>query len=317
MISAAPAPLYRDPIHDGATDPVVVYHRDRAEWWMFYTARRPAAPGPGVAWVHGTDIGIAVSVDGGASWFYRGTARGLNVEGGRNTFWAPEIFWARGRYHMFVSYIRGVPNTWAGHDRRILHFVSDDLVDWTARGACDLGSPRVIDAAVHPLPAGGYRMWFKDEEHGSHTYAADSADLESWGPARPVIIGREHEGPNVFTLGGHHWMLTDEWRGMGVYRSADLCTWQRDGLILGTPGTRTDDGEFGRHGDAVVVDEQTAYLFYFTHPELRTRPSGGEETYRERRSTIQVAELRVTGARLTCDRNQDINAPFLPAPGTP
>jgi YD repeat-containing protein len=30
------APLFRDPVHDGATDPVLVHHAD-GTWWMFYT----------------------------------------------------------------------------------------------------------------------------------------------------------------------------------------------------------------------------------------------------------------------------------------
>ncbi len=59
---------YRDPVYDGATDPVVVLTRARGEWWMFYTQRRASAPGPGVAWVHGSDIGEAGSRDGGGSW---------------------------------------------------------------------------------------------------------------------------------------------------------------------------------------------------------------------------------------------------------
>ena len=61
------APLYRDPMFDGAADPVVVFHRERGEWWMFYTARRASDAGPGFAWVHGSDIGVAVSTDG-AAW---------------------------------------------------------------------------------------------------------------------------------------------------------------------------------------------------------------------------------------------------------
>jgi hypothetical protein len=300
---AAAAPLYRDPVYDGATDPTVVYHRASGEWWMFYTQRRASAPGPGFAWVHGSDLGIAVSRDGGASWLYRGTARGLEFEWGRNTFWAPEVLWADGRYHMFVSYIRGVPDRWEGHGRTILHYTSGDLVDWTYQGPCEIGSPRVIDAAVHALPGGGWRMWFKDEEHSSHTYCADSPDLESWGPARPAVTETEHEGPNVFALGGHYWMLVDEWRGQGVFRSADLETWERDGLILDAPGRRPDDQDYGRHADVVVAGD-TAYAFYFTHPGLA--PGYDDESYAARRSSIQVAALRVEDGHLRCDRDEPV-----------
>src|SRR5215831_12042126 len=38
-VHKAPAPLFRDPIFDGAADPVVVYNREKKQWWMFYTQR--------------------------------------------------------------------------------------------------------------------------------------------------------------------------------------------------------------------------------------------------------------------------------------
>jgi hypothetical protein len=305
------APLYRDPIFDGPTDPVLVWNRERRQWWMFYTARRASAPGPGVAWVHGTDIGIAVSEDAGATWLYVGTARGLDYEPGRNTYWAPEVFPAEGMYQMFVSYIHGVPDRWEGHARTILHYTSANLLDWWLVGPVDLKSDKVIDAAVHRLPGGGYRMWFKDEDHGSHTYSADSADLAAWSRPVPVITGRAHEGPNVFTLGGWCWLIVDEWRGLGVYRSADLARWEPRGLILDVPGKRPHDADVGRHADVVESgDGETAYIFYFVHPG----PAAGADpdTFEARRSCIEAAELRVVDGVLTCDRDAPIPARFLP-----
>src|ERR1700761_4499548 len=66
----APKPLYRDPIYDGAADPTLIWDRAGHRWVMFYTNRRANAqnlPG-GVAWVHGTRIGMAASTDGGVTW---------------------------------------------------------------------------------------------------------------------------------------------------------------------------------------------------------------------------------------------------------
>ena len=39
----APAPLFRDPIHDGAADPTLVWNRAEKCWWMLYTNRRADA----------------------------------------------------------------------------------------------------------------------------------------------------------------------------------------------------------------------------------------------------------------------------------
>ena len=239
-----PAPLYTDPIHHAPTDPSLVGAPD-GEWRMFYTQRRAGDRGPGVQWVHGTDIGVAASEDGGLSWEYRGVLEGIDPHPGRNTLWAPEVLWAEGRFHMFVSYIRGVPDRWEGHARTILHHVSDDLRTWEYLGEIPLSSDRVIDACVYPLPDGGYRMWFKDEAHGSTTWCADSPDLLTWGESSPAVGAPSHEGPNVFALGGWFWMITDEWHGLGVHRSNDLQTWERQGLILDEPGLRPWDASVG------------------------------------------------------------------------
>lgn len=307
----ATQPLYRDPVTDGPTDPVLVWNRDLRQWWMFYTQRRATAPGPGVAWVHGSDIGIAVSEDGGATWLYTGTARGLAYEPGRNTYWAPEIFWAEGTYQMFVSYIRGVPDRWEGHRRAILHYTSANLLDWRLVGPVDLHSDKVIDAAVRRLPSGDYRMWFKDEARESHTYSADSADLISWSKPVPVITGAAHEGPNAFALGGWYWLIVDEWHGLAVYRSADLEDWRRQGLILDVFGKRAHDADYGRHADVVEAgDGETAYIVYFTHPGLAA--AADPDDYQARRSNIEAARLRVVDGLLTCERDAPIPAHFLP-----
>lgn len=283
---------------------------------MLYTQRRAGDTGPGVRWVHGTDIGVAASHDGGLTWTYEGVLEGVDPHPGRNTLWAPEVLWAEGRYHMFVSYIRGVPDQWAGHPRTILHHVSDDLLTWEYLGAIPLSSDRVIDACVYPLPTGGYRMWFKDEGHGSTTWRADSPDLMTWSEATEAVGDPHHEGPNVFRLGAWFWMITDEWHGLGVHRSADLDRWERQGLILDTPGRRRWDASFGHHADIVVgsgtTGEELAWIFYFTH----RRDQGGETPQSqsphpdvpiEHVTDIQVAALRVLDHRLTCDRDAPVD----------
>ena len=114
-----PSPLFRDPIYDCPTDPTVIWNEEEKEWVLFYTQRRASDEGEGVSWVHGTRIGVATSRDG-AKWLYRGTLPGLDIERGHNTFWAPEIIQAEGTYHMYVSYITGIPTDW-DYPRWMLH----------------------------------------------------------------------------------------------------------------------------------------------------------------------------------------------------
>lgn len=296
------SPLFRDPIFDGAADPVLIWNRQAKEWWMIYTARRATAEAPQYAWVHGTDLGVASSNDGGRSWLYRGTLQGLDIEWGRNTFWAPEIFWQDHQYHMYVSYIQGVPTDWYGFKREMLYYTSPDLLHWTFRSKLELSSDRVIDACVHPLPNGRFRMWYKDEAKDSVTYAADSGDLLHWEVVGPVIADCSHEGPNVFYLKGYYWMIIDEWRGQGVFRSNDLEHWERNGMILDRPGTREDDNNIGHHADVVVQGER-AYIFYFTHPG-RTENNYENNCYAARRTSIQAARLDVEDGILVCNRNE-------------
>ena len=307
----APAPLFRDPIYDGAADPVVIWNRQEKNWWLLYTQRRANAEGPGVAWVHGCDIGVARSTDDGRSWRYLGVLPGLEFERGRNTFWAPEILWHEGAYHMYASYVPGVPRDWSG-PRHILHYESPDLWQWKFQGPLTLSSDRVIDACVEHIAPNRWRMWYKDEAHSSHTYAADSPDLRHWTVDGEVIGGKGHEGPNVFTWKNQWWMITDHWDGLGVFRSADALRWTRQANnILREPGTRPDDGVKGGHAD-VLVQGDDAWIFYFTHPG-RVPAAGNTDTYATRRSSIQVAKLELAGTEVICRRDEPF--PFRLDPG--
>ena len=307
-----PAPLYRDPVFDGAADPSLIWNDMERAWWVFYTNRRANAVDAqdGVRWCHGTDIGIASSTDGGRTWTYRGTAKGLEFEPGRNTFWAPCLVEHGRTYHMFVAYVRGVPADWSG-DRHIVHYTSRDLVGWKHEGIIPLSSERVIDAFIYAKPSGGWRMWYKDEANKSHIYAADSEDLFKWTVAGPVVTGKAQEGAAVFWWQGSYRMLVDRWQGMGVLRSSDLVNWtEQPGTILGVPGKRPDDGDIGRHGE-VVVQGPEAYIFYFTHPagpKAHTEPG-------KHRSSLQVARLEIKDGRLVCDRDKPFPLALVPPSG--
>jgi hypothetical protein len=307
------APLFRDPIFDGAADPTVIYNPHEDAWWMFYTNRRTTITiEQGLSWLFGSDIGVASSQDRGATWQYRGIVDGLAFEWGRGTYWAPEVFEHEGLFHLFVTYIQGIPVNGPPVALEIHHYTSSDLISWTHLGIVPLHSDKVIDACVIERPDGGFRMWYKDESTRS-TWAADSDDLSSWTATGEVVTSPGgHEGPNVFWFGGSYWLIVDSWRGQLVHRSGDLTTWEPAGIILdseiGERHGRPDDVGPGLHADVVVSGGQ-AWIFYFTHPDR----SGPEHpTIRSRRSSIQVAELRVVDGRLVCDRDADITPSLTP-----
>ncbi|WP_150306497.1 glycoside hydrolase family protein [Planctomonas psychrotolerans] len=308
----AAAPLFRDPIFDGAADPTVIYNPHEDAWWMVYT-NRPTTNTieKGIYWLFGSDLGVASSDDGGATWQYRGILENLAFEWGRGTYWAPEIFEHEGVFHMYVSYIRGIPVGGPPAEMKIHHYTSSDLLDWTHVGPLALHSDFVIDACVIRRPDGGFRMWYKDQLNGSITWAADSDDLYEWTDRAEVLrTPGGHEGPNVFELGGFFWLIVDTWAGQLVTRSTDLEKWTEQGLILagehGVPNTRADDVGPGLHADVVVSGER-AWIFYFTHPD---RVGSEHPTVRSRRSSIQVAELRVEDGTLVCERDR-VAAPQL------
>lgn len=301
----APAPLYRDPVTDGAADPVVVWNRVKRCWCMFYTQRRANSDAADVAYCYGTKIGVAESDDHGQTWVYKGTLD-LEFEDGHNTFWAPDVVFDSGKYHMFVSYIPGVRNHWGG-SHRIMHYTSRDLWHWDYVGELPLSSKAVIDPTLFRKPDGTWKLWYKDEAAESSTFVAESKDLYEWSEARLAVGGGAHEGPKVFSYAGNYWMLTDEWRGLRVYRSDDLEQWEKHGLILDGPSPRAEDRPSGAHADVLVVNDK-AYVFYFTHPGRSTHidspvDENGVLPYALRRSSIQVAPLEYRDSTLVCERD--------------
>jgi hypothetical protein len=314
--SQTPAPLFCDPIFNGASDPVPVWNEKEQAWWLIYTQRRAGVETPGFEWCHGTSLGVASSRDG-AEWTYEGTLRVESPLPGANTFWSPEILWHDGLYHLFPSFVPGVPGNWSG-DQRILHHTSPDLWNWKLESELALSSKCVIDPCVHRLPNGKWRMWYKDQGNKSATWAADSDDLSAWEVIGPVITDCGHEGPNVFHWNGWYWMIIDVWQGQAAYRSRDCEHWMRQpGFLLQQSGHRPEDAGFGFHAD-VLVSGPDAYVFYHTHPgwpQLETRPfslgtPGVPFSYRH--SALQVARLKFQDDAITCDRDEPFE--FHPCP---
>lgn len=298
----APKPLYRDPVYDGAADPVVIWNRAEQRWFMLYTNRRANQSGlRGVSWVHGTKIGIAESTDHGVTWRYRGTANIPLGDPPNDSHWAPDVVYDEGTYHMFLSFVPGTHEDWGG-TREIHHLTSQNLVDWQDAGQLPLASDRVIDASVLQMPDGTWRLWYNNEPDHKAINLAESPDLRHWTERGKVIGDRAGEGPKVFRWHDHYWMIVDQWEGLGVYRSTDASAWEKQpNNILAQPGQGQDDQVKGGHAD-VVVSGDRAFLFYFTHPGRRG-DGADRDTTEQRRSSIQVVELQFADGWLTCDRD--------------
>lgn len=305
----AAKPLYRDPVFDGAADPVVIWNEHRGRWWMFYTNRRANGTDlSGVAWVHGTHIGIAESSDQGATWKRHGQVAVNNLPSELQiddpTHWAPEVMRGPdGTYHMYLTFVPGVFEDWK-QPRNILHLTSSDLENWDYQSTLPLANNKVIDASVAQLPDGTWRLWYNNERDGKSIYYADSPDLYNWVDKGKAIGDKSGEGPKVIRWHDAYWMVTDVWDGLGVYRSDDATNWIRQpgGNLLKHPGQGEDDGAIGGHPD-VVVQGDKAYLFYFIHPERSFKDDATTE-YGKRRSSIQVVELEYKDGKLTADRDE-------------
>jgi GH43 family beta-xylosidase len=302
----APKPLYRDPLFDGAADPVIIYSGSYGRWFMFYTNRRANTAGAtGFEWVHGTRIGMAESLDSGVTWKYVGEADielPPGIAGKEATLWAPDVVRDRiGIYHMFVTVVPGIFRDWK-HPRRIVHLTSMNLRHWSDARVVPLATERAIDASIARLPDGGWRLYYNNETDNKAIWYADSPDLETWTDRGKLITDQAGEGPKAFPWRGAWWLITDVWNGLAVYRSGDGSSWQRQpDNLLQQPGRGEDDNVAGQHADVVTVGDR-AWLFYFTHPGRKANAKQADD-YSTRRSSIQVVELEEIDGRLAANRD--------------
>ncbi len=300
----ASKPLYDDPVYHGAADPVVIYNQQMKKWWMFYTNRRASLnDSTGVAWVHGTRIGIAESEDG-QEWKYADTAIINYRPDDGYTFWAPDVIEHNGIYHLYLTYVPGIFKDW-NHPRVIVHLTSKDLRNWNYQSILKLVNEKVIDASVYKVNDTTWRMWYNNEKDGKSIYYADSKDLYNWVDKGKAIAARG-EGPKIFYWQGKYFMIVDAWKGMEVYASDDLLTWKKQNTrILEDPGKGKDDQAIGGHCD-VVVNKGRAFVYYFTHPGRSKANPAVKGSFDDKRSVIQIAELKYINGEIVCDRDEPV-----------
>jgi hypothetical protein len=313
---AALKPLYDDPIYHGAADPVIIYNKAKKKWWMLYTNRRASIEDSTVQWVHGTRIGIAESKDG-VNWKYIDTCNINYRPDAGYTHWAPDVIEHKGTFHMYLTYVPGTFKDW-NHPRVIVHLTSKNLKDWNYQSTLKLVNAwppsdstnniwrqKVIDASVIKVNDTLWRMWYNNERDGKSIYFADSKDLYNWTDKGKAIAARG-EGPKTFYWKGKYFMIIDAWKGMEVFSSDYLLGWTKQATrILENPGKGTDDQAIGGHCD-VIVNNGRAFIYYFTHPGRNKANPAAKGSFDDKRSVIQVAELKYVNGEIVCDRNEAV-----------
>lgn len=303
-IAHVPAPIFRDPIYDGAADPTVVWNGKEKAWYILYTQRRANQQTPGVSWCYGSKIGIAKSTDAGRSWDYVGVCKGLDRGLQAETFWAPHVFEANGKFHMFVVYIPKIPFMNWGGKGRISHYTSKDLENWKFDGDVDVKSDNVIDPGVVQLRDGRWLMVFRDDNAGVRTAKITSTDLKTWTRLPSVTGDRTHEAPVILFWKDKYWLFVDEWHGLGVYESDNGIDYKYNNLILDKPGKRSDDGFFGGHPGVARAGDK-AFVFYHVHADRKVSgPNPPEDSLAFKRTSLQIAELELVDGKLTCNRDK-------------
>jgi predicted GH43/DUF377 family glycosyl hydrolase len=257
-----------------------------------------------VQWVHGTRIGIAESKDG-VHWKYVDTANINYRPDVGYTHWAPDVIEHKGTYHMYLTYVPGTFKDW-NHPRVIVHLTSKDLRNWNYQSTLKLVNEKVIDASVYKINDTTFRMWYNNERDGKSIYYADSKDLYNWVDKGKAIAARG-EGPKTYFWQGTYFMIVDAWKGMEVYSSADLLHWTKQPKrILEEPGKGKDDQAIGGHCDVLVTKDGRAFVYYFTHPGRSKANPAAKGSFDEKRSVIQVAELKYINNEIVCNRDAPI-----------
>jgi hypothetical protein len=75
--------------------------------------------------------------------------------------------------------------------------------------------------------------------------------------------------------------------------------------ILENPGKGKDDQAIGGHCDVMVNDDK-AYVFYFTHPGRNKDKPAAKNSFDDKRSVIQLAALNYANEEITCDRDEPV-----------
>jgi hypothetical protein len=80
--------------------------------------------------------------------------------------------------------------------------------------------------------------------------------------------------------------------------------------MLEKAGKGKDDQAMGGHCD-VIVNDGRAFIYYFTHPGRRKDKPAAKGSFDDKRSVIQLAELKYVNSEIICDRDEAFKIKLL------
>ena len=203
---------------------------------------------------------------------------------------------------MYLTYVPGVFENW-NHPRNIIHLTSKDLLNWKVRINIETCNDKVIDAWCFnfPITPGAYGtiMRWMESRSGMRTVRICTTGLTKGKQLQQEEKDQKFLNGKIIT--GWWLMYGKEWRSISPMI---LLNWTRQSSrILEVGGTGKDDGAIGGHCD-VVLNNDRAFVFYFTHPGRTALNPAQGSSVEARRSVIQVAELEYKDGEISCNRNK-------------
>jgi len=314
-----PAPLFVDPNYHGSCDPEIIWNEAQGFWYIYYTARKGNQQN---TWL-GTPIGVIRSRDF-VHWKFMGYCLFDGKGGSKDapaTWWAPAVVSHNDTLHMFATFKTGTlprKGPWGGPGK-IVHYKApekDPVEGWQKVGDMHGDSLITIDATVY-RKGDAFHLWFKGKAKGQkknelyHYISQNTYNWKSKGFTRsdvfnPSVTGSGfEEAPYIFQWKDTYWLITDPHQGLFVYSSQNAQDWNYRNTIMQEGSSRKLDDTRARHASVAVVDGR-AFIFYHVEPWRDYSRAPYKQKPKNRRSALQMAELKIQNGKIAVERQQVI-----------
>ncbi|KPL15702.1 MAG: hypothetical protein AMS26_06910 [Bacteroides sp. SM23_62] len=340
------APLFVDPNYQGSCDPEIIYNDFDSTWYIYYTGRRTLVQNTWLRTPIGVASSkdfVNWIFEGYCQFDGMGGQKDAEA-----TYWAPAMISNQEKLHMFLTYQTDTsPDTgpW-GSSGSIVHYetsLSEPLNGWKkigdvnnslenldrsirkdewerARILANSLELKALDATVFKHSGLFHIRYMYYDLDGRLSFAHKvSSDLSHWEDRKFASSGDAYneeatglsyeEAPYIFRWKGKNWLITDPHLGLYVYKSDDISHWDFQGVVLKEAGNRPYDNSRGRHCSVAVLGDR-AFIFY--HVEYNRQydgPSIYNQSFENRKSVIQMAELELVDGQLVCNRDKEITPP--------